>query len=107
MTSLAVIIPCFRARRYIARVIAGALPQVDAIYVVDDRCPEGTGDYVAAAISDPKVKVIRMPVNAGVGGATTAGYAAAVADGHDILIKMDGDDQMDPSYLPALIAPII
>jgi dolichol-phosphate mannosyltransferase len=107
MISLAVIIPCFRARRHILRVISGVLPQVDAIYVVDDRCPEGTGDYVAAAVSDPKVKVVRTPANAGVGGATMAGYAAATADGHDILIKMDGDDQMDPTYLAALVAPIV
>jgi dolichol-phosphate mannosyltransferase len=107
MTSLAVVIPCYRARGYILRVIAGVLPQVDAIYVVDDRCPEGTGDYVAGAITDPKVKVIRSAANEGVGGATMAGYAAAAADGHDILIKMDGDDQMDPAYLAALVGPII
>jgi hypothetical protein len=31
MTSLAVVIPCYRARGYILRVIAGVLPQVDAI----------------------------------------------------------------------------
>jgi len=107
MLSLAVVIPCYRARRHILRVIAGVLPQVDAIYVVDDQCPEGTGDYVASAVSDPKVKVIRSPGNEGVGGATMAGYAAAAADGHDILIKMDGDDQMDPAYLATLIAPIV
>jgi glycosyltransferase involved in cell wall biosynthesis len=107
MTSLAVVIPCYRARGYILRVIAGVLSQVDAIYVVDDQCPEGTGDYVASMVSDPKVRVIRSPANEGVGGATMAGYAAAAADGHDILIKMDGDDQMDPAYLAALVAPII
>src|SRR3984893_13898778 len=105
--SLAVVIPCYRARRHILRVIAGVMPQVDAIYVVDDQCPEGTGDYVASVVSDPKVKVIRSPRNEGVGGATMTGYAEATADGHDILIKIDGDDQMDPDYLEALIAPII
>jgi dolichol-phosphate mannosyltransferase len=107
MISLAVVIPCYRARRHILHVIAGVLPQVDAIYVVDDRCPEGTGDYVAGAVSDPKVKIIRSAANEGVGGATMAGYATAAADGHDILIKMDGDDQMDPVYLAVLIEPII
>jgi dolichol-phosphate mannosyltransferase len=105
--SLAVVIPCYRARRHILRVIAGVLQQVDAIYVVDDQCPEGTGDYVAGAISHPKIKVIRNPRNEGVGGATMTGYAEAAADGHDILIKIDGDDQMDPAYLAALIAPIV
>jgi dolichol-phosphate mannosyltransferase len=107
MISLAVVIPCYRVRHHILSVIAGLLPQVDAIYVVDDQCPERTGDFVASAVSDPRVKVIRNPTNEGVGGATMAGYAAAADDGHDVLIKIDGDDQMDPAYLAALIAPII
>src|ERR1700730_18972523 len=99
MISLPVVIPCCRARRHILHVIAGVLPQVDAIYVVDDRCPEGTGDYVAGAVSDPKVKIIRSAANEGVGGATMAGYAAADRDGHHILIKMDVYNQMDTGLL--------
>ena len=105
--SLAVIVPCYRARPYILRVIDGVLDEVDTIYVVDDCCPDRTGDHVDSSVRSPKVKVIRRPANEGVGGATLAGYAAAAADGHDILVKMDGDDQMDPDYLAALIAPIV
>lgn len=105
--TIAVIIPCFRVRNHILAVIDGALDVVDAIYVVDDCCPECTGDYVARHRPHPKVHVLRHEVNKGVGGATITGYLAAARDGHSILVKMDGDDQMDPSYLPALAKPIV
>ena len=36
-----------------------------------------------------------------------SGYAMALQLGADIVVKMDGDDQMDPHYLPSLIFPII
>ena len=34
------------------------------------------------------------------------GYQEALRLGADIVVKMDGDDQMDPVYLPALISPL-
>lgn len=104
--TIAVIIPCFRVRNHILAVIDGVRDAVDAIYVVDDCCPEGTGDFVTEHRPDPKVHVVRHAVNQGVGGATLSGYLAAAKDGHSILVKMDGDDQMDPAYLAALVKPI-
>lgn len=35
------------------------------------------------------------------------GYAAALADGMDIFVKIDGDGQMDPSLIPEFVNPII
>lgn len=101
------VIPCYRVRRHIEAVVERALAQVDMIYVVDDCCPEQSGDLVAERFSSPKVRVIRLPVNEGVGGAVMAGYRAALADGIDIVIKLDGDGQMEPENIPGLIAPIL
>ena len=35
------------------------------------------------------------------------GYQAAITDGADVLVKLDGDGQMDPSLIPDFILPII
>lgn len=35
------------------------------------------------------------------------GYRRAVQDGMDIVVKVDGDGQMDPSLIPAFIQPIL
>lgn len=43
----------------------------------------------------------------GVGGAVRTGYRAALADGMDIVVKIDGDGQMPPALLPLMVAPII
>jgi glycosyltransferase involved in cell wall biosynthesis len=42
-----------------------------------------------------------------VGGALVTGYRAALAEGADIVVKVDGDGQMDPAFLPTLVRPIV
>lgn len=103
---VAVVIPCFKVRGQILAVLDGIGPEVSDIFVVDDRCPEASGDLVQRTCRDPRVRVLRHEVNQGVGGATLTGYRAAVDAGCDVVVKMDGDGQMDPRYLRALVAPI-
>lgn len=106
--SIAVIIPTFRGRRYLEKVIKGLPDFVDHIIVVDDKCPERSGEIASdLAKNDPRIKVIFHEVNMGVGGAMITGYKKALDLGCDIMVKMDSDDQMDPAYLPNLIKPII
>ena len=105
--TVAVVLPCFRVRRHILHVLAGLHGRVAAIYVVDDACPEGTGRFVQAMVNDPAVTVLFHAANQGVGGAVLTGYRRALADGHQRVVKMDGDGQMDPAYLDALLAPIL
>lgn len=106
-TTIAVVIPCYRVRKHILDVISQVPACVDRIYVVDDACPEGTGNYVVEHCADPRVVVLWNQINRGVGGAVVAGYKRAIDDGADILIKIDGDGQMDPSLIPFFVAPII
>lgn len=105
--SVAVVIPSYRVRRHILSVIQRIGPEVAAIYVVDDCCPEDSGRFVETECADARVRVVFHTENQGVGGAVLSGYRAAIADGHDILVKVDGDGQMDPSLLPAFIAPLL
>jgi len=104
---IAVVIPCYRVEKSILAVLAAIGPECDAIYVVDDACPERSGERVERKCSDPRVRVLRNATNEGVGGATIAGYRAALADGADIIVKCDGDGQMDPALVPRLLRPIL
>ena len=106
LPSIAVILPCFRVGQQIGDLLARIGPEVSAIYCVDDACPDGTGDLIEATSADPRVRVLRHELNRGVGGAVLTGYRAALADGHDILVKIDGDGQMDPALLPQFVDPI-
>ena len=104
---IAAIIPCYRVRNEAAEVVAGALEHADHAFVVDDCCPEQTGDLIEATFSSDPVPVLRHKKNKGVGGATITGYKAALSAGYDIFVKIDGDGQMDLDYLPALIRPVV
>jgi glycosyltransferase involved in cell wall biosynthesis len=106
-TGIAVVIPCYRVIRHILPLLARIGPEVDRIYCVDDACPDGSGDHIAAGTSDPRVQVLRHAVNQGVGGAVMTGYARAAADGARVIVKLDGDGQMDPAMLGVLVAPIL
>jgi glycosyltransferase involved in cell wall biosynthesis len=104
---IAVVVPCFRVREHILEVIAGIGPEVERVYVVDDACPEGTGDLVEASCTDSRVTVLRHASNLGVGGATMTGYVRAAEDGADVIVKLDGDGQMDASLIPDLVGPVV
>jgi dolichol-phosphate mannosyltransferase len=106
-TRVTVVIPAYRAEAHIAEVLRGIPPNVDWIIVVDDCSPDQTVAIVQAeSRRDPRILLLRHDENEGVGGAVLTGYAEACRLGAEIVVKMDSDGQMDPRYLPALIAPI-
>lgn len=104
---IAVVIPSYRVTRHIMSVIAAIGPEVSLIYVIDDKCPDASGDYVAQRCFDPRVHVLRHEINQGVGGAVMTGYQAAVAGGAEVIVKIDGDGQMDPLLIPKFVYPIV
>lgn len=106
MSSIAVIIPAFKVRQHILPLIASIGPEVTAIYVVDDKCPDASGRYVEENSVDPRVCVLYHDENRGVGGAMITGYRRAIADDVDILVKLDGDGQMDPRLIRFFCGPI-
>lgn len=103
---IAVVIPTYKARTHILGVINEIGAEVARIYVVDDCCPDGSGDFVVANCKDDRVSVIRHTENQGVGGAVMTGYKAAIEDGMSILVKIDSDGQMDPALIMDFVAPI-
>lgn len=104
---IAAVIPCYRVRDHILAVLAGIPASIERIYCVDDACPQASGNIIEAECSDPRVRVIRHTQNQGVGGAVMTGYAAALADGAEIVVKIDGDGQMPMNMLGSLLQPIL
>ncbi len=103
---IAVAIPCYKVTQHVLAVIQAIGPEVAAIYAVDDACPEGSGKFIEQHNQDPRVTVIYHAENQGVGGAVTTAYRAALAGGMDIVVKIDGDGQMNPALLPMFVRPI-
>lgn len=103
---VAVVIPCYRVKRHILGVLAAIGPEVAMIIAVDDACPEQSGEFIRAQCTDPRLQVVVHPVNKGVGGAVMTGMATALAAGADIIVKIDGDGQMDPGLVGSFIQPI-
>lgn len=104
---IAVVIPCYAVSRHIVGVLSQIGPAVQRIYVVDDACPEGSGRVVQESVLDPRVRVLEHPQNLGVGAAMVTGYRQALADGAEVIVKIDGDGQMDPRSLMRLVNPIV
>lgn len=104
---VAVVIPCYRVKRFILNVIGSIGPEVSIIYVIDDRCSENSGKYVLENCSDKRVQVLFHEQNMGVGAAMITGYTRAIQDGASIIVKIDGDGQMDTKLIPMFINPIV
>jgi len=51
---IAVVIPSYKVRNHILGVISQIGPEVGRIYVVDDCCPDGSGDFVESNCRDLK-----------------------------------------------------
>ncbi|MGY2487091.1 glycosyltransferase family 2 protein [Cupriavidus sp. CP313] len=105
--AVAVVIPCYKVKAHILGLIANIGPECARIYVVDDCCPDGSGNHVREHCCDPRVVVLHNSANLGVGGAVMTGYQAAIADGMNVIVKVDGDGQMDPALIPDFVAPIL
>ena len=105
---IAVVIPCYRVEREINMVITNLPRYLRYIIVVDDASPDKTAEIVGrAAQKDHRILLICHEKNRGVGGAMVTGFSKALELGAQIVIKVDGDGQMDMAYLPDLIAPLI
>lgn len=104
--SVTVVIPAYRVKKHILEVIKKIPATVERVIVVDDACPEESGLWVQRECHDPRVEVLFHTENRGVGGATITGYRAALSGSSSIVVKLDGDGQMDPARIARLALPI-
>ena len=80
---------------------------ISHILIIDDACPDKTGELVREQTNDPRIEIIVHDTNQGVGGATLTGYRRALQLKADIIVKVDGDGQMDPRMISTIIRPIV
>jgi dolichol-phosphate mannosyltransferase len=103
---LCVVIPAYRVAGHIESVLKGIPDWIWKIIVVDDKSPDDLAARVES-LHEKRVELVRHEKNQGVGGAVITGFSRAIELGATILIKMDGDGQMDPAFLPELLQPIL
>ncbi len=105
MTVVSVIIPAFNAGGMIAESIASAAAQTLTdieIIVIDDASTDDTAAVVAAmAGGEPRLRLLRQPVNRGPSSARNDGIAAARGRW---LALLDADDGYAPDRLATLVA---
>jgi dolichol-phosphate mannosyltransferase len=104
---IAVVIPCYRVKNQISEVLSNVGPEVKKIFVVDDACPEDTGRFVQSKHKDKRIEVIFHTQNQGVGGAVVTGYKAALKEDFDVVVKLDGDGQMNPKLVSTIARPVL
>jgi len=95
-----VILPAYNEQDTIAAVVTQlhrALPDADVL-VVDD----GSKDQTARLVPPP-ARVVRLPMNLGIGGAMQTGYRFAKANGYDLAVQCDADGQHPPELIQPLI----
>ena len=102
---LLAIVPAYNEAASIAEVVSEIRdvdPEIEVL-VVDDGSNDATAERAEAA----GARVLRLPLNLGIGGAVQAGYLYAYEHGFDLAVQIDGDGQHDARELPRLLEPIL
>lgn len=98
---LLILIPAFNEEGAIGGVIKevhDVMPGVPVL-VVDD-CSEDATRAIAAGAG---ARVLPMPFHLGLGGCVQAGYRLAFELGYDYVVRVDGDGQHNPKYIPTIL----
>ena len=96
-----ILIPAFNEEAAIGIVVEETrqlLPQLPVL-VVDD----GSSDATAQRASAAGAKVLSLPCHLGLGGCVQAGYKLAFELGFQEVVRIDGDGQHDPRFIPQLL----
>ena len=108
MPRATVCLPTYNERENLEPMVTALLERLgpdDAILVIDDGSPDGTGalaDRIAAA-HDGRVAVLHRPAKEGLGPAYLAGFRRALSEGAELVLEMDCDFSHDPADVPRLI----
>ena len=100
-----IIVPAYNEEACIGQVIDGIKDSVSFadIVVIND----GSADATAAVARGSGARVLDLPHNLGIGGAVQTGYKLADRLGYDVVVRLDGDGQHDPSAIPRLLEPVL
>jgi glycosyltransferase involved in cell wall biosynthesis len=102
MSRVAAIVPAFNEAANVERVVRGLRAAELAVFVIDD----GSTDDTAGVAARAGATVLQLPFNCGIGTAVQTGLQAALRQGFDAIVRLDGDAQHDPDEVPTLLAPL-
>jgi glycosyltransferase involved in cell wall biosynthesis len=103
---IAVVVPAYNEARLVGQVLRTLPDFVDHVIAIDDCSTDDTFAVISAS-GQPRVLALRTSQNQGVGGATMLGYEKALELSSDIVVKLDGDGQMQPEYMYLLLDALI
>jgi len=97
--------PAYNAEKTLIRTYDEVMAQgiVDLVIVVDDASRDSTAEIARTL---PNTKVVIHPENRGYGGNQKTCYAAALAEGADIVVMIHPDYQYTPKLIPAMVSLI-
>jgi dolichol-phosphate mannosyltransferase len=102
------VVPAYRVEGQIQGVLEGLPRDLARIIVIDDGSTDRTAALVrAVARKDRRIVLLSHEKNQGVGGAMISGFRKALELNAQIVVKIDGDGQMDTSHLPQLLEPLM
>jgi len=105
---IAVILPCLNEEKQLPGTIATLPNWIDRIFVVDDASTDQTVQVAKdLAKTDSRIEILQHATRGGMGKGRTTGFGKCIEEKIDIAVTMDGDGQMDPHDLPALVNPIV
>ena len=100
---IAVAIPCYRVEEHLEKVVAGIPEFVDILLLVDDCSTDGTPVLVDRLADGHRIVALHHTENKGVGGAMKTAFRKAMEMAVDVVVKLDGDGQMDAAYIEPLV----
>ncbi len=105
---IAVVIPAYECERHLRGLVERIPGFVKTIVIVNDCSQDGTGTLIEALrAKDARIVTVHHEVNQGVGGAMVSGFRAALTTSAQIVVKLDGDGQMAPERIAALVMPLL
>jgi glycosyltransferase involved in cell wall biosynthesis len=101
---LLILIPAYNEEGAVGSVVGEVRAAVPGtpILVVDDCSEDATRNVAREAGAD----VLPLPFHLGLGGCVQAGYRLAFELGYDYVIRVDGDGQHDPAYIPKILSAL-
>jgi hypothetical protein len=104
VTAVGVLVPVYDQAAFLPRALEGLLAQDLADWtalVLDDGSPDASAvDDVVTALGDPRLRLLRWPVNRGLGATLNAGLDAL---GTPLVAYLPADDGWSPGHLAALL----
>lgn len=105
---IAVVVPAYNCERHLVDLLARMPSFIQTIILVNDTSTDGTGLLIEALrAKDRRIVTVHHSVNQGVGGALISGFRAALTTNARIVVKVDGDGQMAPERIEALVQPLM